>query len=156
MKKLFYTGIIGFILFEFANVYFVMLLPGSQEIRSIDVPYFLYTWRWVLRGIFTVMVLAGLFAALKNTNKKFKVTAMVSLAVLLLAVYVTNFILNPDAKFKQPVQLQMKNAAENTVDQTRMIIGIHYNGQSKAYPIQYLGYHHVVFDTIAGKPVIVT
>lgn len=156
MKKLFYTGITCFILFEFANVYFVMLLPGSQEIRSIDVPYFLYTWRWVLRGIFALMVLAGLFAALKNSNKKFKVTALVSVIVLLLAGYVTNFILNPDAKFKQPAKPEMKNAAESTVDQTRMIIGINYNGQAKAYPIQYLGYHHVVFDTIAGKPVIVT
>lgn len=30
------------------------------------------------------------------------------------------------------------------------------NGEAKAYPIQYLGYHHQVADEVGGKPVLVT
>ncbi len=156
MKKLFYIGIAALILFEFANVYFVMLLPGSQEIRSLDVPYFLHNWRWVFRLFFGAMVAAGLFAALKNNSKKSKVISLIAVVILLAFVYVTNFVLNPDAKFLQTQNLQMKNAVENKVDSGRIIIGINYNGIAKAYPIQYLGYHHLVFDTIAGKPIMVT
>ncbi|NUO00617.1 MAG: DUF3179 domain-containing protein, partial [Saprospiraceae bacterium] len=31
-----------------------------------------------------------------------------------------------------------------------------HNGQAKAYPIQFLGYHHQVRDSIGGKPIMVT
>jgi hypothetical protein len=36
MKKLFYGGIIGIILYEIAKVYFIMPMPGSQQMNSID------------------------------------------------------------------------------------------------------------------------
>ncbi len=49
MKKIFYSGIVSYIFFEIANVYFIMPMPGSQEMNSIYVAYFLYSWRWVFR-----------------------------------------------------------------------------------------------------------
>jgi hypothetical protein len=47
MKKLFWFGLIGLLLFEIANVYFIMPMPGSQQMNSIDLAYFLYKWRWI-------------------------------------------------------------------------------------------------------------
>ena len=38
----------------------------------------------------------------------------------------------------------------------RLVIGVVNNGEAKAYPIRFLGYHHQVQDTVGGKPVIVT
>ena len=58
MKKVFYLGLIGLFLFEIANVYFIMPMPGSQEVNSLDVAYFLYTWRWFFRVLFILMILA--------------------------------------------------------------------------------------------------
>ncbi|MGB8191869.1 MAG: hypothetical protein WCF67_08125, partial [Chitinophagaceae bacterium] len=60
MKKIFWTGLIGLLLFEVANVYFIMPMPGSQEMNSIDTAYFLYQWRWVFRGLFIGMIAIGL------------------------------------------------------------------------------------------------
>ncbi len=60
MKKLFYFGVLGFILFEAANVYFIMPMPGSQEMNSLDFAYFLHSWRWVFRLAFAAMILVGL------------------------------------------------------------------------------------------------
>ena len=57
MNFLFYFGIIGLILFEIANVYFIMPMPGSQEINSIRTAYFLYNWRWVFRIAFAILIL---------------------------------------------------------------------------------------------------
>jgi len=61
MKKLFWVGLPGLFLFEIANVYFIMPMPGSQQMNSIDAAYFLYKWRWVFRGLFGMMIIIGLF-----------------------------------------------------------------------------------------------
>ena len=42
MKKLFYFGIIFLILFEITNVYFIMPMPGSQKMESLDGKYFIH------------------------------------------------------------------------------------------------------------------
>ena len=42
MKKIFYIGVLGFGLFEILNVYFIMPMPGSQQMNSIDLAYFLH------------------------------------------------------------------------------------------------------------------
>ena len=156
MKKLFYIGIAGLILFEIANIYFIMYLPGSQEMNAVNFAYFLYTWRWVFRAVFGAMIIAGSIPVLKNAEKKPKTFPLVLLVLLGAIVYSINFNINPDTKFIQTENLEMKPAAENTVDTNRIIIGIENNGQAKAYPIQFLGYHHLVFDTIGGKPIVVT
>ena len=50
----------------------------------------------------------------------------------------------------------MVNAAANAVDTNRLVIGIENNAEAKAYPIQFLGFHHQVLDTVGGLPVMVT
>ncbi|HET7178268.1 MAG TPA: hypothetical protein VFI14_01025 [Chryseosolibacter sp.] len=59
MKKLFYIGITGLALFEILNVYFIMPMPGSQRMDTIDIAYFLYRYRWAFRIAFGLMILAG-------------------------------------------------------------------------------------------------
>ena len=152
MKKYFYFGIIGLILFEIANVYFIMPMPGSQEMNSIDLAYFLYTWRWLIRGVFGLMILLGLIPAFKSS----KIISVVLLLAAISVIYATNFQMAADAMFLQTKNLQLKPASENKVKEDRIIIGVEHNGEAQAYPIQYLGYHHQVTDSIAGKPIIVT
>jgi hypothetical protein len=149
-------GIFGLILFEIANVYFIMPMPGSQEMNSIDLAYFLYKFRWIFRAFFIVLTLLGAMAIFKSGGKFAKVAAAILLLAAAGVVYATNFMMAADTMFVQPGKLQLTNAANNTVDSGRLVLGVEYNGVAKAYPIQYLGYHHQVFDTIAGKPVIVT
>jgi Protein of unknown function (DUF3179) len=61
-----------------------------------------------------------------------------------------------DHMFYQPKDVLMVNAAGNIVDTNRLVIGVVNNGEAKAYPIRFLGYHHQVQDTIGGKPLMVT
>ncbi|MEP7109504.1 MAG: DUF3179 domain-containing (seleno)protein [Ferruginibacter sp.] len=152
MKKLFYISLAGLILFEILNVYLIMPMPGSQRMNSIDVAYFLYQWRWVFRILFGVMVVAGLVKA----NWKSKWLLLLPLGILAAVIYMVNFEMAADHMFYLPKKLVMVNAAANTVDTNRLVIGIVNNGEAKAYPIRFLGFHHQVQDTIGGKPVIVT
>jgi hypothetical protein len=152
MKKLFYFGLIGLLLFEVANVYFIMPMPGSQKMNSIDVAYFLYQWRWFFRNAFFIIMLTGLLKA----NWKRKWTVAIPILIAGAAIYMANFVMAADHMFYQPKRVLLVNEHNNKVDTNRLIIGIVNNGEAKAYPIRFLGYHHQVQDTIGGKPVIVT
>ncbi len=138
MKKLFWFGILGLLVFEVLNVYFIMPMPGSQEMNSIDVAYFLNKWRWVFRGLFILMILAGLFKA----NWKRKWLLIIPIAWVAAVAYMANFKMAADHMFYQPEKLLLVSAAENKVDSQRLVIGIENNGEAKAYPIRFLGYHH--------------
>ncbi|MBL7748348.1 MAG: DUF3179 domain-containing protein [Chitinophagaceae bacterium] len=152
MKKYFWLGFLGLFLFEIANVYFIMPMPGSQRMNSISLAYFLYKWRWIFRGLFGIMILIGLF----KSNWKRKWVPVIPLLVLAAVTYMVNFKMAADAMFKQPKQLLLTSAANNKVDTSRLVIGVYINGEAKAYPVQFLGYHHHIQDVIGGKPVLVT
>ncbi len=152
MKKIFWIGSFGLILFEIANVYFIMPMPGSQQMNSIDLAYSLFSYRWFLRIFFSVLILTGL---VKSSWKR-KWVPFIQLALIAAVIYMTNFKMAADAMFQQPKQLIMAKTSENKVDSNRLVIGVTLNEQSKAYPIQYIGYHHHVQDTLAGKPILVT
>ncbi len=152
MKKLFWFGLLGLFLFEIANVYFIMPMPGSQQMNSIDLAYFLYKWRWVFRGLFAAMIIVGLF----RSQWKRKWPLVFPIAIVAAVVYMTNFVMAADHMFYQPKKVLMLSAAENKVDSNRLVIGVTNNGEAKAYPIQFLGYHHQVQDTVGGKLMIIT
>jgi len=152
MKKIFWFGIIGLLLFEIANVYFIMPMPGSQEMNSIDLAYFLYQWRWIFRGLFAAMIIVGIF----RSRWKRKWLLFFPIAMVAGVVYMTNIVMAADHMFYQPKKVLLVKAAENKVDSNRLVIGVVNNGEAKAYPIQFLGYHHQVHDTVGGKPMIIT
>jgi hypothetical protein len=154
-KSYFYLGVVLAIAFEIANVYFIMPLPGSQQMRSIDVAYFLYHWRWVFRALVGALILAGVVPALRVIGWK-RLLAPLALAVLAPVAYVTNVVMTADHIFLAPKTLIMAPADRNAVEPNRLVVGIEYGGEARAYPIQFIGYHHQVRDTVAGKPILVT
>ena len=152
MKTLFYIGLAGLLLFELANVYFIMPMPGSQRMNSIDWAYFLYAWRWAFRGVFGLMIVVGAI----NAFRRSKGLALAGLVLVAVASYAFNFRMAADHMFYQPGHLQLRNVSENSVKPDREVLGVTVNGQARAYPIQFIGYHHQVLDTIGGQAVMIT
>lgn len=152
MKKLFYFGLLGLLIFEILNVYLVMPMPGSQRMNSIDIAYFLFKWRWVFRGLFTIALLVGLVKA----DWKHRRTLIIPFLLLGAVIYMANFNMAADHMFYKPKQVNLVNAGANKVDSNRLVIGVIHNGQAKAYPIRFMGYHHQLQDTVGGKPLLVT
>src|SRR5882724_5394432 len=111
MKKLFYFSLIGLLLFEVANVYFIMPMPGSQQMNSIDAAYFLYQWRWVFRIAFALLMLTGLFKA----KWKRKWTVAIPILIVGAVIYMANFVMAADHMFYKPGKVLMVNAAANKV-----------------------------------------
>jgi hypothetical protein len=52
-------------------------------------------------------------------------------------------------------------AGFTSADQTKlapseMVMAVHFGDQQRAYPIREMAYHHVLNDTVAGTPIVVT
>ena len=152
MKKLFYLGLIGLLLFEISNVYFIMPMPGSQQFNSLPLAYFLYSFRWLFRVAFACALAIGLLRS-EWKNKLIVAGALTLLAAIL---YVINFVMAADGMFKQPKTITMLDVKANKVDKNRLVIGVVQGDKARAYPIQFLGYHHFVYDDIDGKDILVT
>lgn len=153
MKKLFYAGLIGLTLFEIFKVYFIMPMPRSQQMDSIDIAYFLHTYRWLFRIVFGVMILAGSIPAFKVKKQYLPLIAIIPMIVV---VYFFNFKMTADHMFLQPQNVVFKSKGENILSDSSIVVAVYYKGAAKAYPIRFIQYHHQVRDTIAGKQIMVT
>ncbi len=153
MKTLFYLGLLGLVLFEVLNVYFIMPMPGSQEMDSLGLAYFLHAHRWAFRALFGALVVLGAPAASRKGSRGLAGAAAVAAGAV---VWLLNFQMTADRMFLQPSRLTLLPRGANAVGEASMVLGIERGGEAKAYPIRYLVYHHQVRDTIGGTPVIVT
>lgn len=155
MRKVFTLGVVGLVILEIANVYFIMPMPGSQQMRSIDTAYAIYSWRWVLRAVFGALLLGGLPSVLQPPGR-WRMGASASLALLGMVTYAFNFRMSADHMFRQPNALNMQPASHNKVAMNRLVVGIALNGDARAYPLQFIGYHHQVRDSVGGNRVLVS
>jgi hypothetical protein len=155
MKKVFYVGLLLLAVFELANVWFIMPLPFSQRVRSIDIAYALHSWRWFFRAIFGAMIIAGLAPAWRVAGWR-KAFVVIAIAVVGAVTYATNNVMAADRIFIAPTSLDMQPAEKNKVDPARLVVGVEVDGQARAYPVQFIGYHHQVRDTVNGKSIMVS
>lgn len=65
--------------------------------------------------------------------------------------------INPYEKMFHPVG-EPKYLAANLapIDPNDMVIAVTQGGESRAYPIREMGYHHIVNDRLHGLPIVVT
>ncbi len=132
-----------------------MPMPGSQQMESIDVAYFLHTYRWYFRIIFGLMVIIGSVRAFQIKRMWLWAPAIPLIAVAYIA-FNFNFKMTADHMFLEPETLAFKLKAENILGDSSLVIGVAHNGEAKAYPVRYILYHHQVRDTVGGRPIMVT
>ena len=155
LRSAFALGIVGLVVFEAANIYFVMPFPGSQRLDTLDLAYFLYQWRWVFRTAFGLVALLGLWDAWRS-GWRWRVGVALGAVAVGGVAYAANFGMAADHVFREPQALVLKPAAENKVAEDRLVVGIEVDGEARAYPLMFIGYHHQVHDTVGGKDVLVT
>lgn len=152
MRTLFWFSLLGLLLFEVCNVYFIMPLPGSQQLDTLPLAYFLYTKRWWFR----IILLAGLLWGGYRAVFSRKWVPLLAIALTGIVLYMVNFQMAADKMFRQITIKQMVPAAQNKIDSNRLVLGVSVGNQSRAYPIRIIGYHHFVADTIEGQRILVT
>ena len=119
MRRLaFPLGLLTLALFEAAAVWFVMPLPGSQRVRSVEFAFTLHSLRWPIRALCLAMAAWGMPASSRTEG------------------------------------VTMVAATATEVASDRLVVGVVVNGEARAYPLQFIGYHHFLTDTLAGRPIV--
>jgi uncharacterized protein DUF3179 len=155
MKRWFPIGVALLVPVELANVYFIMPLPYSQRVRSIDLAYALYRARWVIRAIALVMIAVGAREVWRAAGWR-RAAGVVALIVAGAVTYMTNFKMAADHIFIAPQTVTMRPSSASVVAPARLVVGVVVNDEARAYPVQFIGYHHQVRDSVAGTPVLVS
>ncbi len=150
------TGFIILLATEILRVYFIMPFPGSQKADTIQIAYFLHNYIWWFRVLGLILFVPPMIYIFRNSRWWRKI--LLSIFVLLYATvfYAFNFKFLADKMFYQPQNKILTTAAANKVDSTKLVIGVTIKGEAKAYPVEIIGYHHQVVDTVGGEPVMVT
>jgi len=157
MKKLLLlTSFVLLIIFECLRVYLIMPMPGSQQFNNIDLAYFLGVNKWTIRCIGFALALISGFFCFRMLLKKEKIIVGFLITLYFTVFYVFTFQMEADKMFYQPTKVTMTMLSKNKIPTHKLVIGIHIDSISRAYPIQLIGYHHQVVDTINGKPIMVT
>jgi hypothetical protein len=155
------------ILLEAARVYFIMPFPGSQlddaaNVSRVGVAYWLHhNIGWLRLVGLAGLVLSGtglvrsLPASASGRWWRFGVAGALVVAYGVV-LYMVNAEMMADRMFEQPKTKRLVSLAENKIPVNKLVLGVVENGEARAYPLQLIGYHHQVRDTVGGRPVMIT
>ena len=133
-----------------------MPFPGSQDLNAITVAYYLEKLVNPLRAAGAILVIWYFikFSGLSTTAGK--VTKAAVLVLCLAGFYFTDVLYKAESMFEEPQSIKFANAITNKVPESFIVIGVVNNGVAKAYPLEYLGYHHKIQDDVGNEAVLVT
>ncbi len=165
---LFLLGVVLLIVPEFLRVYYIMPFPGSQEdvatdLRQVHIAYWLHTNIWWVRLIGLALLIGPFIHYMKHGNLWKRIGILLPTAFAVLVFYMFNFKFMADKMFYPPKEKTLtpvpspgeRGAMPDSVANHLAIVVERY-GDARAYPIELIGYHHQVLDTIGGEPVMVT
>jgi hypothetical protein len=149
-------GLFFLIAIEILKVYFIMPFPGSQQTQSISFAYFLHNNIWWLRIAGIVIIVGPLLNSLSKGRIWQKTLLVLIILLYGFVYYLFNFRFLADKIFKQPQQKLFVPAPSDTTQKDKLILGVVINNQARAYPIDIIGYHHHIKDTLAKQTILVT
>ncbi len=150
------TALILLIATEILRVYFIMPFPGSQRSNTIDIAYWLDRNMIWIRLVLLAIIIYPCYYTLLHSRIWRKILLSFFLVLYGLIFSFFNFRFLAEKMFYQPNHIQFASGTENKISGNKLILGVEINGEAKAYPIQLIGYHHQVRDSIGGTAVMVT
>ena len=165
---LFILGCLLLFAIEILRVYLIMPFPGSQQHDTVGLAWTIDHYRVSLRLLGLALILfplvrfwrgsrtsaTGRASRSSRRGRRILLTSLILLYGIIF--YFFNFRFEADKMFYQPTQKTFTTAAGNKIPLNKLVIGIVVDSVAKAYPIQLIGYHHQVRDSIGGKPVMIT
>lgn len=152
----FSTGLILLIALEILRVYFIMPFPGSQRTEAVHMAYFIHSNVSYFRVIGLLIILFPVLYFFWMGKTPAKVFVAIGLLTYGIIFYLFNFKFLADKIFHEPQHKIFASAPANAVPAKNLVLGIYINGEARAYPVEIIGYHHQVGDTVGDQPVMVT
>lgn len=141
---------------EIARVYLVMPFPGSQDLDLVQLAYGLDRYALFIRLLLLGSIGGLIWHRVRTQQKVRKIWLGVFLAIYALLYFGISTQMTAESMFRELIVKRFQVAGLDSAQAEKIIMGIVINGEAAAYPIQFLGYHHQVRDTVGGQPVLVT
>ena len=152
----FLLGLLVLFAGDILRVYWIMPFPGSQVHDRIDAAYFLHHNLWWIRLVGLALIAGPFVHFWRNGRWPRKVAIAVPVLFYALVFYLFHFKFMADKMFLPPHTKMMASPVINDSTANKLVLGVVINDDARAYPIELIGYHHQVLDTVGGEPVLVT
>jgi hypothetical protein len=135
---------------------FLIMPFKAQTSRTMEISYLMRRWSPWLTVLASLLILA-IAVRLWMGGRWFGRIALVILVLpALAATWLARqnhfeWMFNP-----LPNPAYAKAADASFVNDDDRLLAVTINGESVAYPIRLMGYHHVVEDTVGGTPIVAT
>lgn len=157
MRKIFLVaGIILALSAEVLKTYFIIPFSFSQNINAVEVAWFFYHNIVWLRIIALLLIAYSSFYIFQKGKIWKRVVLTCGIILYGALIVFSNTYLKASEKYQPLLTKKFALRAWNKISTDKQVIGVSINGEAKAYPIQLVGYHHYVSDTIGNTPVIIT
>ena len=106
------SGLLFLLVLEILKVYFIMPFPGSQQLNSVGIAYFLHNNIWWLR-IIGIIITVGPFMHFITKGKLWQKIILVLIVVGYgVLIYLFNFRFLANKIFHQPKQILFVNGGQ--------------------------------------------
>ena len=128
----------------------------AQTPRTMEISYLMRRWSPLVTlfgSIAIVILMLGLWFSSRWWNRAFMVILVVPTlgATWLARQNHFEWMFNP-----LPNPAYAKAAEASFVNDSDRVLAVTIGGESVAYPIRLMGYHHLVGDTVGGTPIVAT
>ena len=159
-RKTAWAGVIILLLLALA----IVIIPvrvihpfRPQTPQGLELAYALRQWSPVVTLLASIIIIALAIILWRGPGRWLGKTLLVIFVALSIAAAwfarqnIFEWMFNP-----QPDASYARAAEAAFVDDDDRVLAIELNGEAVAYPIRQIAYHHVVGDTVGGRPVVAT
>lgn len=140
---------------EILRVYFVMPYPGSQRSQTVNIAWWISKHMALIRVVTLAVISITLVRVFKQGKLWEKICLALAVPGYLVVFILFNYRFDAENIFHKPSYKSFGPVTAST-DKNKLVIAVVINGEAKAYPIQLIGYHHQVMDTVGNEPIIIT
>ena len=135
---------------------FLIMPFKAQTPRTVEISYLMRRWSPIVTLLASLVVLTltvGLWFGGRWWSRAVMLLLLVPLigATWLARQNHFEWMFNP---LRNPAYAKAADAS--FVNENDRVLAVTINGESVAYPIRLMGYHHLVGDTVGGTPIVAT
>ena len=135
---------------------FLIMPFKAQTSRTMEISYLMRRWSPWLTVLASLLILAIVVRLWMGGRWFGRIALVILLLPALAATWLARqnhfeWMFNP-----LPTPAYAKAADASVVNGDDRLLAVKINGESVAYPIRLMGYHHVVEDTVGGTPIVAT
>jgi len=154
---LFIAGLFILIFLELSTAFLISPLRMNQDLGGTEsLAHFLKMNILYFRVILIGLVIWGAMGFFRKAKLSRKIIGGFFMFLYVGIFFLANYVAKASVHFKEQKITISQPISKNIVPLESVVIGSVINGKAKAYPVDYLAYHHKISDSIGDEPVLVT